>query len=109
MAITPKSFFEEKLSKGLTDDPTRASAIDAVYQFNITGDDGGSWTVDLTKSEGWITEGESDSAECTITMASSDFIDMITGQLAGPQAFMQGKLKIAGNMALAMKLSNVLA
>jgi putative sterol carrier protein len=108
MALTPKSFFEEKLSKGLTDDPSRASSIGAIYQFNITGDDGGSWTVDLTKTEGWINAGEAENAECTITMTSEDFVDMITGKLAGPQAFMQGKLKIAGNMALAMKLSNIL-
>ena len=105
--MTPQVFFEEKLSKGLAADPSRASAIGAVYQFNITGDDGGSWNVDLTKSEGWVTAGESE-AECTITMASTDFMDMVTGKLPGPQAFMQGKLKIAGNMALAMKLSNVL-
>jgi putative sterol carrier protein len=108
MALTITSFFEEKLSKGLTEDPSRASSIGAVYQFNITGDDGGSWTVDLTKTEDWISAGEADNAECTITMTSEDFLDMITGKLAGPQAFMQGKLKIAGNMALAMKLSNIL-
>jgi putative sterol carrier protein len=108
MPLTPKSYFEEKLSNGLSKDPTRASSINAVYQFNISGDDGGSWTVDLTKTEGWVTAGESDAAECTIGMTSEDFVDMITGKLPGPQAFMQGKLKIAGNMALAMKLSTVL-
>ena len=34
-----------------------------------------------------------------------DFVDLITGKLNGQQAFVQGKLKIQGNMALAMKLS----
>ncbi len=46
------------------------------------------------------------SADCTITMAEQDFVDLLlTGKLNGQQAFTQGKLKIAGNMALAMKLN----
>lgn len=108
MPLTPKSFFEEKLPKGLTSDPSKATSINAVYQFKITGDDAGEWTVDLTKTEGWVTSGDCETADCTITMDSTDFIDMITGKLPGPQAFMMGKLQIAGNMGLAMKLSNVL-
>jgi len=40
-------------------------------------------------------------------MAAQDYIDMIAGTLNGQMAFMSGKLKIAGNMGLAMKLNTL--
>ena len=102
---TPAEYFV-KLGNSLNAE--KAAALGAIYQFNIEGDNGGIWVVDLTKTEDFVTEGGSDSSECTITMTESDFMDLVEGRLAGPQAFMMGKLKIDGNMGLAMKLGNVL-
>ena len=42
-------------------------------------------------------------ADCTITISDADFVAMSTGKLNGMQAFMSGKMKIKGNMALAQK------
>lgn len=39
-------------------------------------------------------------ADCTITMADSDFVDLMTGKIDGQQAFVQGKLKIQGAFSL---------
>ena len=52
--------------------------------------------------------GSSDDADCTIELTSEDFVNLVTGKVPGPQLFMMGKLKIAGNMGLAMKLGQVL-
>jgi putative sterol carrier protein len=41
-------------------------------------------------------------------MAASDFLDMVSGKLNGQMAFMTGKLKVEGDMMLAMQLGNVL-
>ncbi len=38
-----------------------------------------------------------------IGVALPDFLQMTTGKLAGPQAFMTGKLKVSGNTFFAMK------
>ena len=43
----------------------------------------------------------------TMTMAAQDYVDMITGKLNGQMAFMSGKLKIAGDMGLAMKMQSL--
>ena len=40
-------------------------------------------------------------------MKESDYLDMINGKLNGQMAFMTGKLKIAGDMGLALKLQNL--
>ena len=43
----------------------------------------------------------------TITMEESDYLDMVNGKLDGQTAFMTGKLKINGDMGLALKLPNI--
>ena len=46
-------------------------------------------------------------AKLTVTAASEDFFKIFTGQMDGMQAFMQGKIRIAGDMNLALKLMNL--
>ena len=47
-------------------------------------------------------------ADCTLKMDFSDFSDLINGKLDGMTAFMTGKLKIEGDMGVAMKLQSIL-
>ena len=47
-------------------------------------------------------------ADCTIKMDFGDFTDLIGGKLDGMTAFMTGKLKIEGDMGVAMKLQSIL-
>jgi putative sterol carrier protein len=90
----------------------KAQKINATYLFDIGGAEGGKWLADLTKSDGpWITEA-ADGAEatCTITVANSeDWVAIANGKANPTAAFMQGKLKVAGDMSLAMKLQGLLS
>lgn len=47
-------------------------------------------------------------ADCTITVSLDTFKKMVARELDGTTAFMQGKLRVAGDMALAMKLGPIL-
>jgi putative sterol carrier protein len=47
-------------------------------------------------------------ADCTLKMDFSDFSDLIERKLDGMTAFMTGKLKIEGDMGVAMKLQSIL-
>ena len=105
---TPKSFFEEKIAKKLQDKPETSKAVNAVYEFNITGDNGGVWTVDMTKEPGTVSAGSSGSASCTVTCTANDFMNIVGGKMNPQMAFMSGKLKIKGDMGLAMKLQKVI-
>ena len=51
---------------------------------------------------------DDNAADCTIKMDFSDFADLIGGKLDGMSAFMTGKLKIEGDMGVAMKLQSIL-
>jgi putative sterol carrier protein len=105
---TPKSFFEEKIAKKLVDKPETSDQVNSTYEFNITGDNGGVWTVDLTKKPGVVTAGSAGNAKCIVTCASENFMNIVTGKMNPQMAFMSGKLKIKGDMGLAMKLQKVI-
>lgn len=104
--MTPKQIFEERIDTRLKGDPAKAKAVNAIYQFEITGDNGGTWTVDLTMPG--VVNGSTGKAQCTITMNSKDFVDVISEKLNPQMAFLQGRLKVAGDMSLALKLGTVL-
>ena len=47
-------------------------------------------------------------ANCTMTLGSDDFVKMFKGQMNPTQAFMGGKLKIKGDMMMAMKFEKMM-
>jgi putative sterol carrier protein len=105
---SPKQYFEEKIARKLQEKPELSKAVNAVYEFNITGDNGGVWTVDLTKEPGTVTPGSTGNAKCTVTCAAGDFVNVVSGKMNPQMAFMSGKLKIKGDMGLAMKLTKII-
>jgi putative sterol carrier protein len=81
--------------------------IDATYQFDLTGDGGGTYNVRVGDGCCEVHEGPASSPNITITMAASDYVDMINGKLNPQMAFMGGKLKIKGDMSLALKMQQL--
>lgn len=84
-----------------------AAGMTAVYQFKLSGDGGGEWNLDIKDGELTVNTGAHDSPSITISMTASDYSDMIEGKLNGQMAFMTGKLKIEGDMSLAMKMQSL--
>jgi putative sterol carrier protein len=105
---TPKIVFEQEIPAQMKENPSRAKEVNSVYQFNISGDEGGEWFVDLTKEGGETGAGQHPAAKCTINTDVATFMGIVNGTVKGPAAFMSGKLKIKGDMSLAMKLGKVL-
>ncbi len=76
----------------------QAAGVDVVFQFNISGPDGGSWYVTVKDGTCEVTEGTHSSPATTIKMADKDFVKLITGELNAMAAFTSGKLKIEGDL-----------
>jgi len=80
--------------------------VNGVFKFQVG--DMEPWFVDLKNGNGGVTKSFSENHDVTMTLKDGDFVDLFTGKLNSTAAFMQGKLKIDGNMMMAMKLEKLM-
>eukprot|EP00956_Cyclotella_meneghiniana_P017333 scaffold28121_cov75-Cyclotella_meneghiniana.AAC.8 len=78
--------------------------------FTITPENK-TYSLDLSSPSSSVSEGDSfdGKADLAVTCSEEIMMKMIKKEIQPQQAFMKGMLKIKGKMALAMKLTNVLA
>ncbi len=57
--------------------------------------------------EGQNVTNENKDADCVVSVELSDLKDMLSGELNPMQAFMGGKMKVDGDMSVAMKLQSL--
>lgn len=105
--MTTKEIFED-IGRRLQGDPAKLAGTTATYRFSLSGEDGGTFFVQIEEGSARAGEGDPENAGCTIVMAAPDFKAMVGGQLNAVSAFMSGKLRVQGDMSLAMKLQSVL-
>lgn len=82
--------------------------VKGVFVFDVEGK---SWTVDLKNGSGAVYSGtpkEPAKADVTFVVSEENFIALIGQKVKAPQLVMGGKMKLKGNMALAMKFETVL-
>ncbi|WP_319523820.1 SDR family NAD(P)-dependent oxidoreductase [uncultured Desulfosarcina sp.] len=78
--------------------PEAAKGVDVVFQYNISGDDGGDWHCIVKDGSCNVAAGVHDSPTCTLKIGGKDFLRMMNGQLPPMQAYTSGKLKIEGDI-----------
>jgi putative sterol carrier protein len=85
----------------------KAAGVNATIQYEISGDQGGTWHAIIKDGACTVNSGAATNPNLTLTMAPQDWLDMIGGKLSGQTAFMSGKLKLKGDMGLAMKVGGM--
>ena len=105
MAITSVQDVLDNISRG---DKTKIEGINAVILFDLSGKEGGKWTATLADGEVKVEEGETASPSMTLSMDAQDLVAMSNGELNAVAAFMQGRIKVSGDMSLAMRLQSIL-
>uniref|UniRef100_A0AAY4AIN3 Hydroxysteroid dehydrogenase-like protein 2 n=1 Tax=Denticeps clupeoides TaxID=299321 RepID=A0AAY4AIN3_9TELE len=90
--------------------PDVVKSTQGVYKFDLSGEHAGTWYIDLKNAAGSAGSGEPPvKPDVVMNMDSADFIKMFAGKLKPTMAFMSGKLKIKGDMALAIKMEKMMA
>jgi putative sterol carrier protein len=83
--------------------------VNATIQFNLTGDNGGLFWLRIADGKCEAGEGAADSPKMTLKASADDYYAVVTGALNPTQAVFTGKIKIEGDMMLAMKLPGMFA
>lgn len=107
MSVDIQKLFNQDIPEALSRRGDDARKIGGKYQLNISGEGGGSWTVDLVSNPPTATAGTVTDAGVTIDVAASDFQTLVADPSAGMKLFFAGKLKVKGNQMLAMNLQKL--
>ena len=84
---------------------TAAQGLDAVFQFDITGDEGGIWNVIVKDGACQVQEGTHDEPTVTLTMSAEAWLAIMVNKELNPmQAFMSGQLRVSGDIKLAQRI-----
>jgi putative sterol carrier protein len=112
-----KRKFEEKITMTVAEsfeqmpnylNSAAAAGMTKTLQWNITGDEAGMWALQIVDGEGKMIAGGVEKPDVTFTVSDKDWLAMAEGKLDAMNAFMTGKLKVAGDMMLAMKVQSLL-
>ncbi|KAJ8669291.1 hypothetical protein QAD02_000550 [Eretmocerus hayati] len=115
IASSPDGFKANVLFKALEiamseDQDGLVDRVRGIYGFKVINGPGGAtgyWVVNAKTGKGSVEYNSSTKPEVTFTISDSDVVDFISGKLNPQKAFFQGKVKIQGNMGLAMKLPDL--
>ncbi len=89
--------------------PEKASGMNATILFDLSGDNGGQFWIKVADGNAETGEGSISDPAMTVKATADDWFAVSTGQMNAMQAFMTGKLKILGDMGLAMKMQTMFA
>ena len=101
MSITPKKVFEAMPDAY---NPEKAGPAEMSLQFDLSGDLGGNWVVEIEKGTCRTHQGEIKDPIATICTSDQDFLALFQGRLNAVAAYMSGRVRVDGNVVAIMNL-----
>jgi putative sterol carrier protein len=85
----------------------KLKGMDATILFDLSGEDGGQWTVTIRDGQVGFEDGSPESPTLTVEAKAEDLKALVKGELNPMAAFMQGRLRVKGDMSTAMQLQKL--
>ena len=85
-----------------------SAGVKAIYQFNLAGEGGGDWWLDVDDGKLTVHEGLHEKPNTTYKMDAQNYIKLVNGQLNGRMAVLTGKMKVSGSLPSAYKMQKFL-
>jgi putative sterol carrier protein len=105
MTISSIKAFFQSLPGSL--DEEAAEDLEVTYQFDLSGPQGGQYVVTILNGGCTVSEGTHADPHVTLAMAAEDCMKVLNGQLSGPAVMMSGRLRISGDVGLALQLKSL--
>jgi putative sterol carrier protein len=96
-----RQFFDDLKANA---DPSRAADLTASYRFDIAG--AGSWHVDVEQGNATVEESDR-AAECSVATDEQTFLAVLNNEQSPIGAYMTGKVRVEGDMGLALRLRDL--
>ena len=84
--------------------PEKAEGVDTVIQLTLTGTQAANWHLIVKDQKCESIEGVHPDPKMTMTVDSEDYIKMAIGEMDATMAFLRGKVKVTGDMSVALKM-----
>ncbi len=87
--------------------PEKAQGVNTLFQINLSGENGGQWWVKVADGKCEVQAGSADNPAMTLSSTADDLYAVLTGQANAIAYFMQGKIKVVGDMSLALRMQTM--
>lgn len=84
--------------------PEKAAGMQAVIQFELSGEQGGEWAIRIAENTCTSIKGRADVADLLFQASAQDVLDIFYDRLEPMSAYMQGRVRLQGNFGLAYKI-----
>ncbi len=82
-----------------------ARGVNAQIQFSLTGNQAGEWTMRIKDQSCSVEKGEVVDPHLTLKADAVLAAQILMGEVDGMRAYLMGKLKLVGDLSLAMKIA----
>ncbi len=105
---TARELFDERVASALRTKTAELARIGGAFAFDVSGPEGGVWTLDLNTSPPRLVAAIGPS-QCKFSLTDSDLLEVVKNPSSAMQLYFTGKLKIDGDVTLAVKLQSIFA